>query len=84
MQEEMQLLKELQAIDQELNRFGQGRQKLEAEQSALAGDLERVQSMVDRLAAEIDALKGQHRELLQALALEQENVKKAEGRLPTI
>ena len=84
MQEQMELLKELQEIDQELSKVRQSRKELEAERSALNADVERVQGMVDSLAADGEALKGQRRELTQALVLEQENVKKAEGRLPTI
>jgi len=83
-QEQMELLKELQEIDQELSKVRQSRKELEAERSALNADVERVQGMVDSLAADGEALKGQRRELTQALVLEQENVKKAEGRLPTI
>lgn len=84
MQDKMLLLKDLQELDQELSRLGQEHRKLEAEQAALESDLERIRSMVASLAADIDQLETQRRELNQALALEQENVKKAEGRLPTI
>ena len=84
MQEQMELLKELQEIDQELNKVGQSRKELETERSALNADVERVQGMVDSLAADGEALREQRRELTQALVLEQENVKKAESRLPTI
>jgi predicted nucleic acid-binding Zn-ribbon protein len=80
----MLLLKDLQELDQELSRLGQDHRKLEDEQSALEGDLERIRAMIASLAADIDQLEGQRRELNQALALEQENMKKAEGRLPTI
>jgi len=83
-QEQMELLKELQEIDQELNKVGQSRKELETERSALNADVERVQGMVDSLAADGEALREQRRELTQALVLEQENVKKAESRLPTI
>ncbi len=84
MQERMQLLKDLQGLDQELNRIAQHRSKLEAEDAALRGERERVQAMVDTLTEEIERLQEQRRELTQALALEQDNVKKAEGRLPSI
>ncbi|WP_027713733.1 zinc ribbon domain-containing protein [Desulfuromonas sp. TF] len=84
MQEKMELLKELQEIDQELNKVGQSRKELETERSALDADIERVQGMVDSLNADSEALKEQRRELTQALVLEQENVKKAEARLPSI
>lgn len=84
MLEQMELLRELQGLDQELLRMRQNRQKLEAELTALGADQERVQAMVDSLAADLDRLQTERRELVQALAQEQENVKKAEGRLPAI
>ena len=84
MQEQMELLRELQGLDQELLHVRQNRQKLEAELTALGADQERVQTMVDSLSADLDRLQAARRELVQALAQEQENVKKAEGRLPTI
>ncbi|MFA7534780.1 MAG: C4-type zinc ribbon domain-containing protein [Desulfuromonadales bacterium] len=84
MQDKISLLKDLQGLDQELNHLVQGHQKLEIENKALQDELDRVQSMVDGLAAEIEQLQAQQRELSQGLALEQENVKKAEGRLPAI
>lgn len=84
MQEQMELLRELQGLDQELLRVRQDRQKLEAELTALGADQERVQAMVDSLSTDLDRLQTTRRELVQALAQEQENVKKAEGRLPSI
>ena len=84
MQEKLALLKDLQGLDQELNQLTQGHQKLEAEEKILQGELERVQTMVDSLTAEIDSLQAQRHEFTQALMLEQDNVKKAEGRLPAI
>jgi uncharacterized protein len=83
-QEQMRLLKELQDLDQELNGIGQRRRKQEDERSALCAEQERVQGMVDSLTGDLEALQAQRREIAQALALEQENVKKAEGRLPSI
>jgi uncharacterized protein len=83
-QEQMQLLKELQELDQELNGIGQRRRKQEEERSALCAEEERVQGMVDSLAGDLETLQAQRREIAHALVLEQENVQKAEGRLPTI
>jgi uncharacterized protein len=83
-QEQMELLREIQGLDQELLRVRQDRQKLEAELTALGADQERVQAMVDSLSTDLDRLQSARRELVQALAQEQENVKKAEGRLPSI
>ncbi len=84
MQDQLSLLKDLQELDQELKRLGQGHRKLEAERDELQGDLERIQSMVDSLNSEIEELQGLRRELNQSLIQEQENVKKAESRLPGI
>jgi predicted nucleic acid-binding Zn-ribbon protein len=83
-EEKMQLLKDLQVLDQELNRIRQDRRQFETEQAELGSELSRVQDMVDSLAADIENLQVQRRELDQSLAQEKENVKKAEGRLPTI
>lgn len=83
-EEKMQLLKDLQVLDQDLNKFRQNRGELETERAELDAGLGRVQSMVDSLAADIENLQAARRELTQSLALEQENVKKAEGRLPSI
>jgi predicted nucleic acid-binding Zn-ribbon protein len=83
-EEKMQLLKDLQVLDQELNKFRQNRGELESERAELEAGLGRVQDMVDSLAADIENLQSARKELTQSLALEQENVKKAEGRLPSI
>lgn len=84
MQEKMQLLKDLQELDQELNTVRHSRAELTTEQAALNQDLERIQAMVDSLVAESETLQAQRRELTQALQQERENVEKAEGRLPGI
>ena len=83
-QEQMGVLKELQSLDQELNRIRQGREELDAEQAALGADVEKIRSMLESLTAEIEALEDQRRELNQALEQEKDNVQKAEGRLPSI
>ncbi len=84
MQEQLELLKELQELDKALGGARQQRQKLEAEQAVLGADLDRVQAMVDVLDASLTDLRDQRGDLNQALAVEQENIKKAEGRLPAI
>jgi predicted nucleic acid-binding Zn-ribbon protein len=83
-EEKMQLLKDLQVLDQELNRIRQDRRQFETEQAELGSELSRVQEMVDSLAEEIENLQAQRQEFDHSLALEKENVKKAESRLPTI
>ncbi len=84
MQQNMQLLKNLQGLDQEINGIKASRKKLETEEAAIQAELARVREMAERLTTDLDQLQAERRELTQALALEQENVKKAEGRLPSI
>ena len=84
MQDRMQRLKDMQELDAELNTIAQQRLTLAAEEGKIGEDLGRVQTMVDALNGEIEQLQGRRRELAQALAQEQENVKRAEGRLPSI
>lgn len=84
MQAEVELLRELQDVDQSLNIGRRDRQKLEGELADIEAEVERVQVMVSSLAADLEALQGQRKALTQALAQEQENVQKAEGRLPAI
>lgn len=84
MQKMLGLLRELQELDQELIVVRQQRQKLEEEESALGADLQRVQTMLDSLMDNISELQVKRKELSHALDLEQENVKRAEGRLPSI
>lgn len=84
MQEKVELLRELQGIDQHLRRMDTNRQTLDQERSDLEADQQRVQTMVDSLTAEMDTLQAERRELAAALAQEEQNVKKAEARLPAI
>lgn len=84
MQDKVELLKELQGIDQDLNRIQVSRKALEKERANLGADLEKVQEMVDRLTTEVEALQAERKELALALDLEEQNVAKAEGRLPAI
>ena len=53
MQEQLQVLKELQELDQERRTLAQQRQGLVAETAQLCGEVERIQAMVDSLAATI-------------------------------
>lgn len=83
-QEKIQLLKELQGLDQELNKIRQERRSLEDEQAGQKADLDRIQEMVDRLTVDIEGLQAERGELSQALVKEQDAIQKAEGRLPGI
>lgn len=84
MQEEMQLLQELQALDVERHALEQQRGKYVAELEELQSGLNRVQEMVDSLAGEMAELQAERLELAKALTQEQENVKRSESRLPQI
>lgn len=84
MQEKMQLLKDLQELDQELNTIRQSRQELVSEREVLDEDLKRIQAMVDDLAAQTGEIEAQRKEVAQALNQEKDNVERAEGRLPGI
>lgn len=84
MQEKVELLKELQGIDQNLQRIEANRQILEKERAVLEADQARVQAMVDSLVAEMEKLQAERKEFSAALIQEEQNVKKAEGRLPAI
>ena len=84
MQEELELLKELQELDKTLRQARQKREVLESEQDTLAADLNRIKAMVETLDATLEELRDQCGDLNQALSVEQENIKKAEGRLPAI
>jgi len=83
-QEKIQLLRDLQDIDQQLNEIRKNRQVLETEQATLDSDVARVQAMVDSLTESMALLQGDRQELSRALLQEQDNVGKAESRLPSI
>lgn len=84
MQETLKILRELQGLDRELNEKRQSRQKLAGEQAEITSELSRVQEMVDILQANVAVLDAQRRDLSQDLVIEEGNIAKAEGRLPTI
>lgn len=84
MQEQVELLRELQELDLELLEKRKEKKTLETEQSMIMADLNKVQEMVDSLDSEIEALKAQRKDLAQDLRVEEDNIKRAEDRLPTI
>jgi len=83
-QKQLQLLRDLQELDTEKKVIEIERQAGLDEQQALNVELERLQEMVNVLAAEIDALESEKGELVNAKALEQQNIERSEGRLPQI
>ncbi len=82
--DQMILLKELQELDQELNRIGQDQSKLEAERQGIDAEVVRIREMVESLKDSIAEIEGQQGQLRLALDQEQANVEKSEGRLPEI
>jgi predicted nucleic acid-binding Zn-ribbon protein len=84
LQKQLGVLRELQEIDEQLNQFGDKRQKLEGAVTGQRQELARVQEMVDGLADEMEALQGRRRELTEAMAREQVNVDRSDARLPEI
>ncbi len=84
MQKQLQLLRDLQALDTERKVVEVERQVGFKEQQALNAELERLQEMVDSLTDEMGALEKEQSELANAMALEQQNIERSEGRLPQI
>ena len=84
MQEKIKLLKDLQAIDQDLKKVRQDREALEKEQASLGSGTDRIRAMVDSLAAELAKLQQERRTLQLALEQEEHNIHRSEGHLPAI
>jgi hypothetical protein len=83
-QDKLIILKNLQDIDQELNDVRRQLAVLESEAGELTAERERVEGMVATLGDDLARLEGELAELDCALSVEQDNVVKAEGRLPAI
>lgn len=84
MQDKLKILKNLQDIDQELNDVRRQLALLESEAEELTADRVRVEGMVATLGEDLAVLEGELAELDCSLSVEQDNVIKAEGRLPAI
>ena len=84
MQKQLQLLRDLQELDTEKKIVEKERQAGLNEQQVLKAELDRQQQMVDSLAGEIGKLEAERAELVNAMALEKQNVERSEGRLPQI
>ncbi|MDX9709539.1 MAG: hypothetical protein RBT64_08280, partial [Trichloromonas sp.] len=84
MQDKIKLLKELQAIDQDLKNVRQGREALEKEQASLGSETDRIQAMVECLTSELEKLRDERRTLQLALEQEEQNIQRSEGHLPAI
>ena len=84
MQNQMNLLKDLQEIDQEISAIEATQQDYRNELAGFEADATRVQGMVDQLSDEIALLQQSEGELQQDLLKEKDNVVRVEARLPEI
>lgn len=84
MQNQLNLLKDLQEIDQEISTIESTRQGYRDELVAFENNAEKVQSMLDELGDEIALLKQAEAQLQQDLLKERDNVNRVEARLPEI
>ena len=84
MQNQMNLLKDLQEIDQEISSIEATRQGYRDELNSFEDDAARVQGMLDELNDEVALLQQSEAELQQGLLKEQDNVTRVEARLPEI
>ncbi len=84
MQKQLQLLRDLQELDTDKKVVENEQLAGHSEQQTLKAELDRLQEMVDSLAEEISVIEDEKKELVSAMALEQENIERSEGRLPQI
>ena len=83
-QEQLQVLKALQTLDQNRRELLLQRQQLDNEQAVLLAEVSRVQAMADSLAATIATRQAEREELLGKLEHERGLAVRAEARLPQI
>ncbi|PLX92843.1 MAG: hypothetical protein C0620_08865 [Desulfuromonas sp.] len=84
MKEEVQLLIDLQELDQHIISGRKKQDKLREEQSDLTVKTDKLSALIAQLDAEIATIEDERGEVNQALLREQDNVEKAESRLPEI
>ncbi|WP_303721636.1 zinc ribbon domain-containing protein [Malonomonas rubra] len=84
MHEQMNLLKELQEIDQEISTIEKSQQGYRQELDSFGVESARVQAMLDELSAELAVLQKDEAQLQQDLLRERDNIARVEGRLPEI
>jgi predicted nucleic acid-binding Zn-ribbon protein len=82
--EEVQLLIDLQELDQHIISGRKKQEKLREEQSDLTVKTDKLSALIAQLDAEIATIEDERGEVNQALLKEQDNVGKAESRLPEI
>lgn len=84
MKEEVQLLIDLQDLDQHIITGRKQQDKLRAEQEALSVKTDKLNDLLAQLDSEIGVIEQERGEINQALLKEQDNIDKAENRLPEI
>lgn len=84
MQNQLNLLRDLQEIDQEISSIEATRQGYRDELAAFEEDATRIQEMLDQLADEIAVLQQAEAQLQQDLLKERDNINRVEARLPEI
>lgn len=84
MKEDVQLLIDLQELDQHILGKRKQQEQLRCEQEVLAGKAEKLSAVLEQLNKEIEAIQQERSTLNQALLQEQDNIEKAEARLPEI
>ncbi|PLX98053.1 MAG: hypothetical protein C0622_11915 [Desulfuromonas sp.] len=84
MQDQLNLLKELQEIDQEIGTIEATRKGYRDELAGFEAEAARVQEMLDQLNEEIGTLQQEQAQLGQELLKERDRVAKVEARMPEI
>lgn len=84
MQEQLQLLRDLQELDQNKLDIDQQRQQESREMESLQVEVDRLQQMVDTLDGQVAEIDATYSDLKLNLIKEQDNIVRAEARLPQI
>lgn len=84
MKEDVQLIIDLQELDQHILAGRKQQELLRKEQKTLAGQAEKLLAVIEQLNQEIAAVQQERATVNQSLLQEQDNVDKAEARLPEI
>jgi predicted nucleic acid-binding Zn-ribbon protein len=80
----MDNLVELQQIEDEINETLAARRMLEKEGMELTSELDKIQEVVDKLTADLEAAEKEKRELQEVFAQGQDKIRQSEKRLPEI
>jgi hypothetical protein len=82
--EDVQLLIDLQELDQHILKGRSKQEEMRAEQKVLTLKAEKIKAVIDQLNTEIEAILQERSVINQSLLQEQDNIEKAEARLPEI